>query len=146
MYLLDKKKNHYKGVWKGFLSLFAERSKREVFLKGPRSKQLYDRLILGIQTAQALLIHHLKVQIFLYFLPNIQGRGITRKWLCPFQLKTILFGEVIFIIMSRHTPFRELWESLTTDRSICIRDSRWMSYETAAILNQNHAYISHIIG
>ena len=26
------------------------------------------------------------------------------------------------------------------------RDSRWMSYEPAAILNQNHAYIPHIIG
>ena len=26
------------------------------------------------------------------------------------------------------------------------RDSRWMSYELAAILNQNHTYIPHIIG
>ena len=29
---------------------------------------------------------------------------------------------------------------------VCTRDSRWMSYEPAAILNQNHAYIPHIIG
>ena len=78
-------------------SLFAERSNREVFSKGPRSKQSYDRLILGIQTTQALLlpkfIHHLKVLIFVYFLPNILGRGITRKRLRPFQLKTTLFGR-----------------------------------------------------
>ena len=32
--------------------LFAERSKWEVFSKGPRSKQLYDRLLLGIQIPQ----------------------------------------------------------------------------------------------
>ena len=39
---------------KRFKSIFAERSKWEVFSKDPKSKQSYDHLILGIQTRQAL--------------------------------------------------------------------------------------------
>ena len=37
------------------LILFAEISKREVFSKGPRSKQSYDRLLLEIKTPQAIV-------------------------------------------------------------------------------------------
>jgi hypothetical protein len=49
-----KQWKHYKGVWKVFKAFFAYTSKREVFSKGPRSKQMYDSLLLGIQTPQAL--------------------------------------------------------------------------------------------
>ena len=45
-------------VFLALSSLFGERSKREVFSKGPRIMQLYDRL-LGIQTPQALVIAHI---------------------------------------------------------------------------------------
>ena len=36
------------------LSFFTGRRKREVFSKGPRSKQLYDRLLLQVQTPKTL--------------------------------------------------------------------------------------------
>ena len=40
--------------------------------------------------------------------------------------------------------FANIWS--ITSNIVLIRDSRWMSYETAAILNQNLPYIPHIIG
>ena len=48
-----------------------------------------------------------------------------------------ILGEVRSVEISRVT------QQLLCSKS---RDSRWMSYETAAILNQNLPYIPHIIG
>ena len=38
------------------------------------------------------------------------------------------------------------FDLVSTNWYVWSRDSRWMSYETAAILNQNLPYIPHIIG
>ena len=40
----------------GLKRLSAERSKREVFSKNPKSKQLYSRLLLEIQVAEAIVL------------------------------------------------------------------------------------------
>ena len=55
---------------KRFKSIFAERSKWEVFSKDPKSKQSYNHLILGIQTRQALDF-------------NVKAEIINLKWFLP---------------------------------------------------------------
>ena len=72
------------------------------------------------------------------------------------------FDSILFLIKNvlavHHCAFIARWcpkplmrkvrtsPSFGWKRSIHGRDSRWMSYETAAILNQNLPYIPHIIG
>jgi hypothetical protein len=48
-----EKFNNNRGL-KRIIGLFAERSKWEVFSKGPRSKEFFDRLLLGVQIPQVL--------------------------------------------------------------------------------------------
>ena len=79
--------------------------------------------------------------------------GILRKicvsflWVISDKNKIILRILDSFWSILNHLRVQDStgWE-LSLDTWLYIRDSRWMSYEPAAILNQNHAYIPHIIG
>ena len=63
--------------------------------------------------------------------------------LCDFQL---LENRIMKTVDSVYQVLKRKFSIKIWRKYVQIRDSRWMSYEPAAILNQNHAYIPHIIG
>ena len=109
---------------------------------------VWDGLIFSFKSLYNHLIMQMDFNLSDYFL---QFWSYLKFILNSFFLE--LFPELLArswsisdTMSSRH--YGGFYLQISKCRKVCLggRDSRWMSYEPAAILNQNLPYIPHIIG
>ena len=91
-----------------------------------------------------------------YFVSKIVWPTVKKNVLLKFEAEGLRFcisfeitrkfiqTEIQFL--KQNAFLTSFWRFLRSTKYNRTRDSWWMSYETAAILNQNLAYIPHIIG